>query len=462
MITSHVPFVEEGATYGPRPANRLEPLIGGERAFRRIAQAVGGARHSVWVTVAFLSPDFRFPDGRGHLFDLLDEAAARGLDVRALFWRSPEAAAAGETGIFQGTADDHAALARRGARFRARWDRLDKTYCHHQKSWLVDAGTASEVAFVGGINLNNPSVTSHPFPPRQGSHTQDIYCELAGPAATDVHHNFVQRWNGASERELDLGAWPSPAEVDDLPFPHQVSPPAGQVPVQLTRTVRRGFYRDATPTPGGKSLAVVEGEQSVLRQYLLSIDAAREGIYLENQAFLSLDVTASVERALARGVEVLVVVPGLVPGFLRAAVAEPRLAPTLRRVAALGAHPRFTLAALAASRAGGRYDEVYVHTKAAIVDDAWATIGSTNLANRSFYGDTELNAAFWHPDTVTAFRRELLGAHHGDPLDAYGLAAALRAFRARALENRERRERRAPLEGFAYALDPAVWLSRLG
>ena len=73
--------------------------------------------------------------------------------------------------------------------------------------------------FVGGINLDNDSVTTHPFRSREGefvSHTQDVYCELAGPVGTGVHHNFVQRWNGASEQALALGAWPAPDRVDDL------------------------------------------------------------------------------------------------------------------------------------------------------------------------------------------------------------------------------------------------------
>ena len=41
----------------------------------------------------------------------------------------------------------------RGSRFRIRWDRAPGPYCQHQKSWLIDAGQASETAFVGGINL---------------------------------------------------------------------------------------------------------------------------------------------------------------------------------------------------------------------------------------------------------------------------------------------------------------------
>ena len=37
------------------------------------------------------------------------------------------------------------------------------------------------------------------------SQDHDAYVEIAGPCATDVHHNFVQRWNEASERHQDDG-----------------------------------------------------------------------------------------------------------------------------------------------------------------------------------------------------------------------------------------------------------------
>jgi len=62
---------------------------------------------------------------------------------------------------------------------------------------------------------------------------------------------------------------------------------------------------------------------------------------------------------------------------------------------------------------GGRYQDVYVHAKAALVDDAWATIGSTNVASRSFYADTELNASLWDPGTARALRAALFREHLG-------------------------------------------------
>jgi phosphatidylserine/phosphatidylglycerophosphate/cardiolipin synthase-like enzyme len=70
-----------------RTGNTVRPLVDGLPAFRRIGEAIDRTRHSIWLTVAFYSSDFSMPDGRGSLFDVLDRAAARALDVRVIFWR---------------------------------------------------------------------------------------------------------------------------------------------------------------------------------------------------------------------------------------------------------------------------------------------------------------------------------------------------------------------------------------
>jgi cardiolipin synthase len=88
------------------------------------------------------------------------------------------------------------------------------------------------------------------------------------------------------------------------------------------------------------------------------------------------------------------------------------------------------------------------------VDDAWATIGSTNVAERSFRRDTELNASFWHAQTARALRVELLREHLAQDTSEFDAREALRLYAAVARANSERRAARQPLEGLAYALDP--------
>jgi phosphatidylserine/phosphatidylglycerophosphate/cardiolipin synthase-like enzyme len=194
----------------------VRPLIDGTPAFRRICEVVEAARHSVWVTVTFIRPGFEMPDGRGTFFDVLDRAVERGLDVRAIFWRpNPEATYVDEGSTFSGSQADLEMLRGRGSRFRIRWDRAHGAFCQHQKSWVVDAGHSSETAFVGGININPRAMTNPGHDGGGGIH--DAYVEVSGPSATDVHHNFVQRWNEASERRLENGTWGHGGN-DDLGF----------------------------------------------------------------------------------------------------------------------------------------------------------------------------------------------------------------------------------------------------
>jgi len=451
----HIPSVTSGP-YPLRPGNLVRPLVDGEPAFRRICEAVEAARHSAWVTVAFIDRDVQMPDGRGSFFDVLDRAVARGLDVRALFWRfEPHGAPRLVESAFRGDEDERAWLAQRGSRFFARWDH-NPGYCHHQKSWVVDAGQPGETAFVGGINLHNNSVVppGHPYMEHKWGSTHDLYVEIRGPAATDVHHNFVQRWNEASERVHEHGAWGHP---DDLPFPEEVSGPAGDAGVQVTRTVRAGAYSVTTAAPGGEPHDIAEGDGSILDQYIAAIDAAREAIYIENQAIGSPVVVARLAAALERGIDVTFLVPGQPHPDMTVARRNPSSAAFFEQIAALGRHDSFLLAGIAGNKGDGGYHDIYVHAKVALIDDAWATIGSTNIANRSFHRDTELNASFWHPETVRALRVELLQEHLGFDTSHLDVRGAMGACRDTASANRLRRQAGEPLHGLAHALDPAAY-----
>ncbi len=457
MSQTNVPAARRGA-YPLRSGNAVRPLVDGEPAFQRICEAVEAARESVWLTVAYVDRDVAMPDGRGGLFDVLERAARRRIDVRVLFWREPRLGELEpESTHFPGDAADRAFLAERAPNVKARWDRHPGEFCHHQKSWIVDAGRVGEVAFVGGINLLHASVCRPGHPPHPGGQDHDLYVEVRGPAAADVHHNFAQRWNEASERARPDGAWPDAARAGDLEFPAFLSPAAGEVPVQMTRTVAPGLYTADVAPPGGKPFPIAHGEQSVLEHYLAAIAAACSSIYVEDQAIGSPAIVDALQGALDRGVEVAFLVPGNAHPAFVAARSDPRAGFFFEKLAQLGAHPCFTLAAIAASRPGGRYDEIYVHAKIMLVDDAWGTIGSTNVADRSFHHDTELNASFWHPPTVRALREALLAEHLGIDTSGWDDLRGLRLFREIALANRARRTRRAPLAGLAYAVDATTY-----
>ena len=436
--TAHIPFPETGP-YPARAGNLLRPLIDGEAAFRRIGEAVEAAQHSVWLTVTFLLDDFRMPDGRGSLFDLLDRARARGVDVRVLFWK-PRPDSPGREDTFGGP-EDRAMLTVRDSRFLIRWDKVPGIYCQHQKSWLIDAGHPGEAAFVGGINLAAHSVV--PQRHRGDDQYHDLYLEVVGPSATDVHRNFVQRWNGASERDEPDGMWGTPN--DDLPMPERVSPIRGSSLVQIQRQVPAAIYGLTAP------------ERTILDQYLAAIDAARRTIYLENQGLAIEPVLARLNAALARGVDVVYLTPGKPFGYVREQRRQPDRKPQFDRLAGLARYENFALVGIAGLGEEGRSD-VYVHAKAMLVDDAWATVGSCNLHAFSLFGHTELNASFWDPTVVRALRGALLAEHLDQDTGALDDRAALSLYRRIAADNRKKRDRGDhDWHGIAYALDPRTY-----
>lgn len=444
--SNHISSVSTGS-YPARTGNIVRALIDGETAFMRICEAVEAARHSVWVTVAYIHEAFRMPGRRGSVFDVLDKAKARGVDVRVIFWRTDRP---GEH--FFGTEEERAELARRGSKFLARWDRAQKTYCQHQKSWLIDAGHDGEIAFVGGINLNPNSLTARGHADRDGGHTHDVYCELRGPSATDVHHNFVQRWNEASERDHAGGVWPEGSNMENLDFPARTSPAAGNAIVQMQRTVRAGHYTDGTATPGGKHFNIREGEHTIFDQYAAAIEAARATIYIEDQYIASPEIVMGLHRALERGVDVTFLCPADPEDQVKDARKNVVATPFFELIGALGKFDNFLLAGIASPRTG---EAIYVHDKIMLVDDVWCTIGSCNIASQSFFCDTEMNAAIWDEDFVRGFRTELLKEHLGIDTSIMSDREAMAQYRAIARANTRAREKGESLSALAFALDPA-------
>ncbi|MGL4608790.1 MAG: phospholipase D-like domain-containing protein [Trueperaceae bacterium] len=432
------PFVTTGS-YPTRGGNSASLLIDGEPAFRRICEAIETAQHRVWATVTFMWPGFQMPDGRGSALHVFDRAAKRGVDVRIIFWRPDDEMVSYRHKAFWGAPEHFAALRELNPGINIRWDRAQPGFCQHQKTWLIDAGEDAGSAFVGGINLNPHSVVmpGHRFTKSEGEEqNHDVYVELAGPAVADVCHNFVQRWNEASERHIHDGCWGEQGNTD-LGFPTRLPIARGTAEIQIQRTIHAGRYRDGQKSVSGHAFDIASGEQSNFDQYCLAIQSAQRTVYMENQYVEVLEIVEALQGALRRGVEVVLLMP-----------AAPDISPTaydsLERRAffearsALGQYDTFTLAGMAGLGADGLRKSVYVHSKLMLVDDAWATVGSANLHRYSLFGNSELNAAIASPESVRGFRVALFKEHldlNTSNLDDLG---ALRYFRQIAQANREK------------------------
>ena len=204
-----------------------------------------------------------------------------------------------------------------------------------------------------------------------------------------------------------------------------------------------GRYTDAHPTPGGAAFNIAAGERAIFDQYRIAIAAARRSIYIENQSVSVSEIVDDLRQALRRGVDVVLVLP-----------AAQEVSADL---AALDVFENFTLAGIAGQGADGLRKPVWVHAKLMVVDGEWATVGSCNLHRFSLFGNGEMNAAFWDPDTARALLSQLLQEHLDRDTSALDDRSALQLFRAIARENRARFESGDHAwQGLAFSLGPEI------
>ena len=252
-------------------------------------------------------------------------------------------------------------------------------HCHHEKLVVVD----DETAFVGGIDLTalaGDRLDSDDHPRRDGLGWHDSAVRLEGPIVADVAQHFLMRWRAT-------------AENGNAPEPSEPAPLDDGIEAQFVRTVPERLYDPCR-----------HGEWSILESYLRAMRAAERFVYLESQFLWSPEVCFVLAEKLRRppsdDFRVIALLParpnngaddsrGQVGLQIHADKEAGEDTPSLPRLHALPAGP------------GG--NPVYVHSKAAVIDDTWVTIGSANLNEHSLFNDTEANVIVRDP----AFAREV-------------------------------------------------------
>jgi len=386
---------KEPPCYPPRQGNIAIPYIDGKEAMERVFNAILNAQSSVWLTMCYVKIHFKIPSFNKSIIETISEVSQKeNMDFRILAWRSKAI-----RGDFEGTKKDFKILKDLNCKAKIRWD-SNKLGCHHQKIFIID----DKIAFVGGINMDETHIDTSAHDRKKPHPTHDLFCEIRGPAVRDVIHNFVQRWNEATEKNKKYGSFPQDTKPDNISdYPEQ--PPQkneGNIKIQVTRTIPRNVYP-----------SISNGEYSIRESYLNAINNAQRYIYLENQYFFDKVSHYSIIRALIyaayRGVKIFVILPGN-PDFTKLFSIE-----FLREVRN---HPNIYVYTLATSYEDNReskaiysYNDIYVHAKLFIVDDEWYSIGSANVSYQSLRTDSEINVAVWDRDGAEKLRQDLWKEH---------------------------------------------------
>lgn len=326
-----------------RAGHHLRLLEGGQALFAAMVQAMDQARHLVHVETYI----FEFANSALEVAQALERAAQRGVTVRLVM---------DGVGTGQVPADWQARFDRAGVQWRiyaplgqlgllipSNWRRL------HRKLCVVD-GT---VGFCGGINLIDDwddLALGRLEAPRL-----DFALQVQGPLVADMTDSMEQLWwrlqvlPSARLREF-RSAWSALRAGWRVRVPTVAAASGGTVQVQGAAAAL--LLRDN-----------VRHRHQIERAYLKALGESRHEVVLANAYFVpSRKLRRALALAVGRGVRVRLLLQGRYENFLQYHAA--------RQLYRWLLHTGIEVHEYAPSA---------LHAKVAVVDQHWATVGSTNL-----------------------------------------------------------------------------------
>ena len=349
-----------------RGGHRVRLLGGGDELFPAMAQALNQARAEAWMATYIFNDD---QAGR-QVTDALCAAAARGVQVRLLVDGFGSVSRLPSLRRWFAGSGVQLEVFRPLDRWWA-WLQPGQLRRMHHKLLAVDG----EVAFVGGINVIDDRYDIHhgwSERPRL-----DFAVELQGTVAGEVQHLAQALWTRASlvrgwREELTLL----------VRSPEPVARTAQLWRELRTRSRARSDDRQAPAwehLPPVRAALVVRDNfrqrRAIERSYVEAIGRARLRIdiacpyFYPGHAF-----RRALRRAARRGVRVRLLMQGKID----------------YRIAALAARVLYD-EMLAHGIQVYEYTPAFLHAKVALVDDQWATVGSSNIDPMSLLLNLEAN-----------------------------------------------------------------------
>lgn len=332
--------------------NSITLLRNGAEYFPVLLEAISLAEREIWLETYIFADD---ATGRA-VADALIRAAQRGVTVRVLVdgWGARHYLT---PALAQHLIDGGVDLLKYRPEvmpwhFRShRLRRLHRKLCH------VDG----RVAFVGGINVIDDMNTPGHTPPRV-----DFAVCVRGPLLVPIIQTMQRVWAIVAITQL---------RNSDVPlFPDEE--PAESFGTQVAKFTIRDNLRH---------------RRDIERAYLAALRTARREIVIATAYFFpGVRFRRTLARAAARGVRVTLLL-------------QARVEFRLLHHASRALYGQL----LAAGVAIQEYHRSFLHAKVAVVDDQWATVGSSNIDPYSFLMAREANVFVRDPVFAAGLREEL-------------------------------------------------------
>jgi phosphatidylserine/phosphatidylglycerophosphate/cardiolipin synthase-like enzyme len=359
--------------------NQVEILIDNQTVLESLVQSINKADSYVYLTQFEFNSDFQATYTTGepaeYMVDVLKRASLRGVDVKIILNENliiPDSYQEIED-IFKDSGVE------------VREFKAHELFMMHAKIMVADG----KEAFVIGSPFKQEywDTSQHLIKElkREGGPKHDVSVKLEGGSVHHVEEFFTQMWNYITHEGYE--------EKGKLNFQPPISQRnsgynlTGKLPVQIARSITPGTFNK-------------KGELGIFEGYRKAIAKAEEFIYLENQYFTNSNVVKALKNALKANRELQII----------AVINENPDIPTYKKrqeqcLKKLGIesyedalnHPQigfFTLWSTGWENNQFKIQRIYVHTKLAVVDDLWATLGTANLDGSSLTHVNELKGFF--------------------------------------------------------------------
>ena len=335
------------------PGNRIELLRSGGEYFPALTAAIDAAQREVWLETYIFADD----SAGVAVAAALVRAAQRGVTVRVLVdgWGAKHYLTRRLERLLHDGGVRLMKYRPEVAPWQFRFHRLRRL---HRKLCHVDR----HVAFIGGINLIDDMNTPHQKPPRL-----DFAVRVSGPLLGPIVQTMQRLWALVELVQFERSEVPL--------FPDPVGSP--RTGTQTAKFVIRDNLRY---------------RRAIERAYLAAIRTAKREILIANAYFFpGVRFRRALIEAAGRGVRVTLLLQERV---------EYRLLHYASR--ALYGH------LLAEGVMIAEYHKSFLHAKVAVIDDRWATVGSSNIDPYSLLMAREANVFVRDPHFADQLRIELL------------------------------------------------------
>ncbi len=246
-------------------------------------------------------------------------------------------------------------------------------YRNHRKIVVID----NEVGFVGGININDKYIN----PSKTGLYWRDTHIMIRGEAVIDLQYLFISDWYFVSGQKIDL------SEVHY----HAAARTSGKAPTSILGS------------DYGKN------NQTIMEAFFGMITCARKEILITTPYFIPDDsILNALKIAAKSGVKVILLLPE--KSDIKTAFYASQT--YFKDLMYSGVEIRY-------------YTKGMMHSKTMIIDSALCTVGSTNMDQRSFSLNAEVNAFILDNDFTCELRSHFLE----DLKDSYRVTSEMLAER---------------------------------